>query len=101
MKEQLTVLNEDFDFGFSAMSEEELRETEKSLIEKLDTQQAVLAATAEQAKIVDQKLKGMRDMIMPLLNNLMANPDKEYIYWPQRTEKIKSFIQKMDKYIDD
>lgn len=97
----LTNLDDDFDFGFSAMSEEELRETEKLLAEKLNDKQAALEATAAQAEIIDKKLKGMRDMIMPLLKNLMANPDKEYIYWPQRTEKIKKFIEKMDNYIND
>jgi len=25
------------------------------------------------------------------LNNLKANPDKDYIYWPKRLEKVEQF----------
>ncbi len=100
MKE-LTELNENFDFGFSALSEEELKETEKQLQHAIKTQTSELKEASEQVKIIDKKLKGIKDMIMPLLNNLMANPEKEYIYWPNRTEKIQQFIQRLDKYIND
>jgi septal ring factor EnvC (AmiA/AmiB activator) len=100
MKEALD-LNEDFDFGFSAMSEEELRATEKQLESQLSNQKAELASVVEQAEYTNKKLQGMRNMILPLLKNLMANPDKEYIYWPQRTAKIESFIKKLDKYVNE
>jgi len=33
--------------------------------------------------------------ITPLLNNLKANPEKEYILWPNRTEKIEAFENKL------
>jgi hypothetical protein len=46
------------------------------------------------------KVQGLRDMIMPLLNNLMKNPEKDTIVWPNRDKAIKAFIQKMDDYID-
>jgi len=29
--------------------------------------------------------------ILPLLSNLKANPEKDYIYWPNRTEKVEAF----------
>ena len=29
--------------------------------------------------------------ITPLLNNLKANPEKEYIKWPDRVEKVEAF----------
>ena len=45
------------------------------------------------------KVQGLRDMIMPLLNNLMKNPEKDTIVWPNRDKSIKSFIKKMDDYI--
>ena len=38
-------------------------------------------------------------MIMPLLNNLMKNPEKDTILWPNRDKKIKEFVKKMDDYI--
>lgn len=68
----------DDDFGFSLVSEDELN-----------------AGVQD----VTDKLHGLRKMVMPLLNNLMKNPDKEYIYWPDRVKKIQSFIKKMDEYI--
>jgi septal ring factor EnvC (AmiA/AmiB activator) len=89
-----TELDEDFDFGFSVVSEDELKTMEKQLQTELQQTTQVISQT-------QNKLEGMRNMIMPLLNNLMANPDKEYIYWPNRTEKIKAFISKLDKYVND
>ena len=89
----ITDLNEDFDFGFSAMSDEELRATEKQL-------ESQLVSVSERAEDTKNKLEGMRNMILPLLKNLQENPDKEYIYWPNRTEKINSFIKKLNAYIE-
>jgi hypothetical protein len=48
---------------------------------------------------VKDKVQGLRDMIMPLLNNLLKNPEKDTIVWPDREKKIKAFIKKMDAYI--
>lgn len=50
------------------------------------------------AEAVD-KVTGLRNMIMPLLNNLKKNPEKDTIVWPDREKKINEFIKKMDKYI--
>ena len=36
-------------------------------------------------------------MIMPLLNNLAKNPEKDYIYWPNRLDKIEQFRDKLDE----
>lgn len=91
---ELTHLKEDFDFGFSAMSEDELKTFEKQL-------QSELQQTTKAVSQTQSKLEGIRALIMPLLKNLMANPDKEYIYWPNRTEKIEAFIVKLNKYVDD
>ena len=33
----------------------------------------------------------MYNMIQPLLNNLQKNPEKDYIYWPNRMEKVEAF----------
>ena len=87
-------LDEDFDFGFSVVSEDELKTMEKQL-------ESELKQTTKAVNETKNKLEGMRNMILPLLNNLMASPDKEYIYWPNRTEKIKAFIAKLDKYVND
>ena len=74
---------EDDDFGFSALSEQELKD------ELSDDQD------------IANKLNGLKKMIMPLLKNLMKNPDKEYIYWPDRIKKIQDFIKKIDTYIEN
>jgi len=34
-------------------------------------------------------------LILPLLTNLMKNPQKEYIHWPNRTEKLQAQIDKI------
>jgi hypothetical protein len=38
-------------------------------------------------------------MVLPLLNNLAANPDKDYIKWngKDRLAKIEMFRDKMDE----
>ena len=36
-------------------------------------------------------LEKLYHSIQPLLNNLKANPEKDYIYWPNRLEKVEAF----------
>ena len=36
-------------------------------------------------------------LILPLLQNLMKNEDKEYIYWPNRRAIIQSQIDRLQK----
>ena len=74
-----------FDFGFTAVTEDEL--------------EAVQSASTSVATTSDQ-LDRLYNAIQPLLNNLKANPEKEYIYWPNRLEKVEQFedfIQKIYK----
>jgi hypothetical protein len=68
-------INEEDDFGFTFADSEELK------------------AQGE------DKVLGLRKMIMPLLNNLLKNPEKDTIVWPNRDKSIKAFIKKMDDYI--
>jgi hypothetical protein len=88
----------DDDFGFSLVSEKELRAHEELLKKKVEEQTKVVAATAKQ---MQSKVEGLRDMIMPLLNNLSKDPEKTYILWPDRADKIKAFIQKVNDYVDN
>jgi len=71
----LVDLNETDDFGFTFADSNEI-----------------------QAQTQD-KVEGLKNMIMPLLNNLMKNPEKDTIVWPNRDKTIKAFIKKMDEYI--
>lgn len=71
---------EDFDFGFTL-------EDEASLVEKIP------ADTTDMKK----KMQQLEKLILPLLNNLLKNPEKEYIHWPNRTDIIKKQIDKITK----
>ena len=44
---------------------------------------------------VKSKLTEIERLIMPLLVNLMKDNDKEYIYWPNRKEKIQDHVDKI------
>jgi len=71
--------NDMFDFGFTAVNEDELETVQK------------LSASAEEATSLEQRVEMLYASIQPLLNQLKANPSKEYIYWPNRLDKIESF----------
>ena len=47
--------------------------------------------------IVTNKLQEVDNLILPLLNNLMKNKDKEYIYWPNREAIINQQIERITK----
>ena len=81
-------LNEDDDFGFSAVSEEELKKYENEL-------KAAVDETTTTAVELKDRLAKLYSAIMPLLNNLEKNPEKEYILWPGRDKKIKLFRTKL------
>ena len=72
-----------FDFGFKAVDENELE-----AVQKLSSEASTIAASAEQN---EEKLNKLYNAILPLLSNLKANPEKDYIYWPNRTEKVEAF----------
>lgn len=90
-------MNDFDDFGFSVVSEAELKQTELRLKEEIKQTKKQLAAEQTYKK----KLEQMHKMIMPLLLNLKKNPDKEYILWPNRVEKIDEFISKLDALLEE
>ena len=122
--EYLAFRKED-DFGFSAVDESTLTrltdpttledtiavkqtvvqssESLQRVEEKLDSMlslynQGKLGLDAERQNMiadVKKNLKELEQLIMPLLVNLMKNPEKEYIYWPNRTAKIQEQIDKV------
>jgi len=112
------------DFGFSAIDETEVKQTvnentlETTVIREVvsTSNEAVTRIEAKMDQIlslyndgklgldaerkqmqedVRGKLTELEKLIMPLLVNLMKNPDKEYIYWPNRKEKIQEQIDKV------
>ena len=81
-----------FDFGFTAVDEEELEAVQK-INKKAE-------ASKTEASSAQSKLDKLYNAITPLLNNLKKNPEKEYILWPNRLEKVEQFedhIQKIYK----
>lgn len=88
----------DFDFGFSAVSEDELKAMERTLQQQVaekDTQ------IEEVSRSYEEKLNALYKMIMPLLKNLAKDSDKDYIYWPQRQEKMQQFIKQIETLVND
>lgn len=74
---------EKFDFGFTAVDETELKAVQETTA-KLET------SDSESAELED-KLNKLYNAILPLLSNLKMNPEKEYILWPNRVEKVEEF----------
>ena len=72
-----------FDFGFTAVDEHELEVVQRAQSDLTD-----LNHTAEDA---EEKLNKLYNAILPLLNNLKRNPEKDYIHWPDRVGKIEEF----------
>lgn len=88
----------DDDFGFSAVSEEELKSLEKKLQQEVKQKQAALQ---EIESTYQGKLEQLYKAVMPLLKNLAKDDDKEYIYWPNRTEIMTNFINKVNSIVND
>lgn len=82
----------DFDFGFTTVTAGELEE--------------VRAVTAEvqqlegESKLWKDKANNIYNAVLPLLNNLASDPEKDYIYWPERTEKIDQFKLKLKEILE-
>ena len=68
-----------FDFGFTLVDEDELDVAKE------------VASSASSAASAQTKLDNLYNAITPLLNNLKANPEKEYIKWPNRVDKVEAF----------
>ena len=94
----------DYDFGFSFADAEEAAANAqpttattsndlKILQEKID------GVLTQQTQYVDEyyraKLKEVEGLILPLLYNLMKNPDKAYIKWENRVPVIQAQIDKI------
>ena len=79
----------DFDFGFTAVDE-----TELEAVQQATSQATQVEQTAEQ---LQTRLDNLYNAIVPLLNNLKMNPEKEYILWPNRLAKVEEFETRLQK----
>ncbi len=119
------MMSDDIDFGFTAVDEEELRSiapspaseevSEKldstgeglklleykmdSVVEKLgsmlDEVETVKEYYNNEKVSVSSKLEEVEKLILPLLDNLKKNKEKEYIYWPNREAIINQQIERI------
>ena len=77
----------DFDFGFTAMDADELDVVQEKVKD---------VSVAESSALTQKdKCDKLYNMIMPLLSNLQKNPEKEYIWWPNRLDKVEEFRDKL------
>jgi hypothetical protein len=76
-----------FDFGFTAVDEDELQAVQSVRQEASEA--------SETADAVQAKLDKLYNAVTPLLTNLKKNPEKEYIYWPNRKEKLEEQVSKI------
>ena len=72
-----------FDFGFTAVDEDELE-----AVQSIKAEAEIINDSSFQIK---ERLDKLYNAIQPLLNNLKKNPEKDYILWPNRLEKVEEF----------
>ena len=82
-------IGQDFDFGFTAVTVDELDAIQETT--------AKLEESDAESTELQSRLNKMYNAIQPLLNNLKADPSKEYLWWPNRMEKIEAFSDFVDK----
>jgi hypothetical protein len=61
----------------------------RAVIDEVEERKAQLTAAYK------TKMNSIEQLVMPLLYNLKKNPEKEYIYWPNRENKIQDQITKI------
>ena len=73
-----------YDFGFSFSDEEEIVSTHTEY-----------ASMTEQVEDLKERLHALNKIFLPLLENLIKDPDKPMIKWPNRKEVLDKQIKKM------
>jgi hypothetical protein len=90
------LVDDFFDFGFTVVDETELQAVqqiqEDANFKNKQLEDAELIATG-----IQEKLDELYNAITPLLNNLKANPEKEYILWPDRLKKVEAFEDRLQE----
>lgn len=112
-EDKMSTVENDFDFGFSfaddetttqspapttqSINNDQLQTLQAKIDSLLDAQEqslqnAYVSALEEKHKA---KLKELEGLMLPLLYNLMKNPDKPMIKWENREAVIKKQIEKI------
>ena len=110
-----------FDFGFTTVDEDEVQEFETAVQERVakaaghetgaleakmdkllklredDSSYQLLfeKRKAELEEVYKEQMKKVEKLILPLLHNLMKNPENEYIKWRGRTTIVQKQINKI------
>ena len=110
-----------YDFGFTTVDEDEVQEFETAVQEKVAkaTQHETGALEAKMDKLLKlreddssyqllfekrkaeletiykDQMRKVERLILPLLHNLMKNPENEYIKWPNRTKIVQQQINRI------
>jgi len=77
-----------FDFGFTAVNEDELEAVQKAV------------EVGESAVALEEKVNQLHKAILPLLANLRKNPEKDYIFWPNRVAKVDEFEKMLNDIVN-
>lgn len=78
-----------FDFGFTAVDEDELQAVQQTAAKADDAEQLAMST--------QERLDKLFNAVVPLLNNLKKNPEKDYILWPNRLAKVEEFEDHLQK----
>jgi len=109
------ILNDEFDFGFTAADEDELNsliqlddsttpDEIKEMQDKLDlilqmnsTCEGTTAVKEQYDQLLQVKMEEIEKVTLPLLLNLKKNKQKDYLYWPgsQRDTQCDLQMQKL------
>ena len=77
------MIEDEYDFGFTFSSEEEVVSSSVSPLE-------------EQVIELRKRLTSIRKMYMPLLEQLSQQPDKPFIKWPNRKQALDEYKVKLE-----
>lgn len=80
-----------FDFGFTAVDENELEAVQKA--------STTVQSATQSVEELESKVNELYNAIIPLLTNLKKNPEKEYIHWPNRVAKVEEFETYISKIV--
>jgi sensor domain CHASE-containing protein len=81
--------SDDFDWGFTAVNLAEL--------EIYQEQASKLQESGQESADLQERLTAVYNAIQPLLTNLKANPERDYILWTDRASKIEAFSNHLTK----
>lgn len=78
-----------YDFGFTGVDESEIKQ---DVLQELNAKDQALT---EKEQELQQKIKVLESIIVPLLNNLIKTADRAYIYWPNRKDKCEDMLKQV------